>query len=100
MNHCVNGFPFARLEHEFAVQRTKTKVSGVIDLADGPFSSNWVNWVKRVHEPLSEKEIDAVRWSIKRRCPFGNETWVESTHVVLTWNRHYARVDDQANNDS
>ena len=26
------------------------------------------------NEPLSEKEIDAVRWSVKRGCPFGNET--------------------------
>ena len=37
------------------------------------------SWVKRVNEPLSEKEIDAVRWSLKRGSPFGNETWVEST---------------------
>jgi len=36
------------------------------------------NWAKRVNEPLSEKEMAAVRWSIKRGSPFGNETWVES----------------------
>ena len=37
------------------------------------------NWVQRVNEPLSEKEIEAVRWSVKRGTLFGNETWVEST---------------------
>jgi len=36
------------------------------------------NWVNRVNEPLTEKEHEAVRWSIKRGSPFGNETWVES----------------------
>ncbi|QDT60556.1 Transposase IS200 like protein [Stieleria bergensis] len=36
-------------------------------------------WVARVNEPLTQGEIDAVRWSIKRGSPFGNETWVEST---------------------
>jgi len=37
------------------------------------------SWVHRVNEPLSEKEIEAVRWSVKRGSSFGNETWVEST---------------------
>ena len=36
------------------------------------------NWVNRVNEPLTEKELEAVRWSVKRGSPFGNETWVES----------------------
>lgn len=36
------------------------------------------NWVQRVNEPLTEKEMKAVRWSVKRGSPFGNETWVES----------------------
>lgn len=36
------------------------------------------NWVNRVNEPLTEKELEAVRWSIKRGSPLGNETWVES----------------------
>ncbi len=35
-------------------------------------------WVKRVNEALSEKELAAVRWSIKRGSPFGEETWVEA----------------------
>jgi putative transposase len=35
-------------------------------------------WVRRVNEPLSKKELEAVRWSVKRGSPFGMETWVES----------------------
>ncbi len=37
------------------------------------------NWIRRVNELLTDKEIAAVRWSLKRGSPFGNETWVEST---------------------
>jgi len=36
------------------------------------------NWRDRVNQPLSDKELNAVRWSVKRGSPFGNETWVES----------------------
>jgi putative transposase len=36
------------------------------------------NWVRRVNEPLTETELAAVRWSVKRGSPFGDETWVES----------------------
>lgn len=35
-------------------------------------------WVDRVNRPLEEKELDAIRWSIRRGSPFGTETWVES----------------------
>ena len=63
------------------------------------------NWVKRVNEPLSENEIDAVRWSIKRGSPFGNETWVESTARRLDLEstlrpRGRPRVHQLPNNDS
>ena len=37
------------------------------------------NWANRVNEPLGDKELEAVRWSVKRGSPFGSETWVEST---------------------
>ena len=36
------------------------------------------NSVNRVNEPLTVKELEAVRWSIQRGSPFGNETCVES----------------------
>ena len=35
-------------------------------------------WVKRVNEPLSEKELLAVRLSTQRGRPLGDEDWVES----------------------
>lgn len=36
-------------------------------------------WARRVNEPLSERELQSVRWSIKGGSPFGEENWVEST---------------------
>ncbi len=36
------------------------------------------SWKARVNTPLSDKELQAVRRSIKRGAPFGDETWVES----------------------
>ena len=60
----------------------------LVDRADPKLLSAWQiprlpNWVRRVNEPLTEKEIDAVRWSLKRGSPFGDETWVESTALRL-----------------
>lgn len=51
---------------------------------EGTLLSNWpvarpANWATRVNEPLSQSEREAVRWSIKRGSPFGEENWVEST---------------------
>jgi len=83
---------------KFSVFRGLKSVNGYThDTPSGLFSVKWLaqpepdprllspwpvaripNWVKRVNDPLSEKEIDAVRWSIKRGSPFGDETWVES----------------------
>ena len=36
------------------------------------------HWVKRVNEPLSEKELAAVRLSAQRGRPLGDDNWVES----------------------
>ena len=36
------------------------------------------NWVERVNEPLSKKELDAVRLAANRGRPLGDEAWVES----------------------
>jgi putative transposase len=35
------------------------------------------DWVARVNKPLSEKESEAVRRSIERNRPFGDESWTE-----------------------
>jgi putative transposase len=36
------------------------------------------HWIHRVNEPLSEKELKAVRKSAQRGQPLGDEAWVES----------------------
>ena len=36
------------------------------------------NWKARVNVALTERELESVRWSVKRGSPFGDETWVES----------------------
>ena len=36
------------------------------------------NWIRRVNEPLDDKELDRIRWSIRRGSPFGQSNWVES----------------------
>ena len=36
------------------------------------------NWVQRVNEPLTQKELDAVRQSTRRGSPFGEAPWIES----------------------
>jgi putative transposase len=36
-------------------------------------------WVERVNEPLTEKDLDAVRLSARRGRPLGEDEWVTST---------------------
>ena len=64
-----------------------------------------LNWVRRVNEPLIEKESETVRWSIKRGSPFGNETMGESTARRLDLEstlrpRVRPRIRQSPNNDS
>ncbi len=35
------------------------------------------NWNQRVNEPLSEKELSAIRTSVNRGRPYGDEQWTE-----------------------
>ncbi len=37
------------------------------------------NWVEKVHEPLMERELAAVRRFAQRNRPQGEPSWVEST---------------------
>ncbi len=37
---------------------------------------NWVDWVRM---DLSEKEEEQLRWCMKRGCPYGNASWMETT---------------------
>lgn len=34
-------------------------------------------WTKRVNDPLTSKELEAIRTSVQRGRPFGDESWVE-----------------------
>jgi len=41
------------------------------------------NWIRRVNEPLDDKELEALRWSIRRGSPFGQANCVESIALRL-----------------
>ncbi|TWU05632.1 hypothetical protein Pla52n_13470 [Stieleria varia] len=36
-------------------------------------------WIDRVAQAFSQSKQEELRWSMRRRVPFGEETWVEST---------------------
>ena len=36
-------------------------------------------WVEHVNEPQTEAELSALRRSVKRGCPFGDDRWTEQT---------------------
>ncbi|MDZ4848060.1 MAG: hypothetical protein SGI77_02095, partial [Pirellulaceae bacterium] len=38
------------------------------------------SWVDYVNEPQSESELNAIRKSVKRGCPLGDEKW--SSNIV------------------
>jgi len=46
-------------------------------LSPWPLPSS-ANWICRVNKLLDDKELDAIRWSIRRGSPFGQANWVES----------------------
>jgi putative transposase len=37
------------------------------------------NWLEQVNEPLTQREMDARRWSAQRGSPFGDSRWIEAT---------------------
>jgi putative transposase len=54
--------------------------------------SNWpvprpTDWIARVNQPLSHKELKAIRNSTRRGAPFGNPDWVRRTarHLGLEY---------------
>ena len=36
------------------------------------------NWIRRVNEPLDDKQLDGIRWAIRRGSPLGQSNWVDS----------------------
>ena len=52
--------------------------------AEQPLLSTWpiprpTNWEDRVRSDLSPKAIRQIRWCVRRGCPFGDASWVETT---------------------
>lgn len=41
------------------------------------------NWLRVVHEPVTEAELARVRQSVERGQPFGGELWVRQTAKTL-----------------
>ena len=51
-------------------------------LADWPVSRPR-NWLALVHQPQTERELEAVRLSLQRGRPFGDESWQQRTAEQL-----------------
>jgi putative transposase len=49
---------------------------GLMLLSDWPVERP-VDWVEFVNEPQSAEELEALRRSVNRGCPFGEEEWVK-----------------------
>ena len=81
-------FPIQDDEHCFVasryVERTALHPSFVDQAEDSPeLLFRWPlprlpNWVSRVNEPLSDRELASIRWSVKRGSSYGKEDWGES----------------------
>ena len=41
------------------------------------------NWLELVNEPATESELERLRHSVTRSCPFGEEGWVRQTATAL-----------------
>ena len=54
--------------------------NSIIELSPWPVK-RLPRWKQRVNACLGEKEIRAVQQSIKRSCPFGDESWVNATAI-------------------
>jgi putative transposase len=52
--------------------------SGNIEL-DSTFQPRDADWTARVNRPMTEKELSAVRHSIRRGTPFGTKAWTSRT---------------------
>jgi len=55
-------------------------------LHDGPVAK-WDLWLDHVNEPQTEAELEAVRNSVRREAPLGDEMWTQSTaqRLGLAW---------------
>jgi putative transposase len=57
-------------------QRSQGRAAGLLDEGPVPLPSNWVEYV---NGPQTEAELEALRRSVVRGCPFGEPAWGEQT---------------------
>jgi len=101
-------FPVESDEHFYSVVRYAERNAVRADLVrraeQWPWSSVWLrehgdaaarrllsrwplgqprDWLRILHEPQTEGELEAVRRSVRRGCPFGSEPWCDHTAVRL-----------------
>jgi putative transposase len=50
--------------------------SAVVTASPVPLPNEWINWV---NVPMTDAEVEALRRSVNRGTPFGEETWVRPT---------------------
>ena len=55
---------------------------GLLDSGPVPLPGTWIGYVNR---PQTESEVEALRRSERRGCPFGEESWVELIAKRLRW---------------
>jgi putative transposase len=60
--------------------RVKGGGEGLLDEGPKPLPGEWVAWVNR---PETAAELAALRQSVVRGCPFGEESWVKRTAKAL-----------------
>ena len=74
-------WPWCSLWHRLKVPQQDSLLSGW----PVPYPGNWV---ENVDEPQTEAELQALRLSVKRNRPFGDEAWVEATAERLRLGQH------------
>ena len=75
---------FWKVDEDSAFERILVVALDSKSRAEPAVLSSWPisrprGWIERVNQPLTKKELAAVRDSAKRGCPFGDIEWVEST---------------------
>lgn len=71
---CSGRFPFFALCRY--VERNRVRPNLVMRAEDWQYGSLY-RWNQRVNEPLSETELFAIRTSVNRGRPYGDEQWTE-----------------------
>ena len=64
----------------------REKQRGTVMLSDWP-AERPPDWVEFVNEPQTKEELDALRRSVNRGCPYGDDEWQKATveQLGLEW---------------